>query len=117
MTSLVQGQDTGSNFGTNVVTASYVPETSYVHYDPITTAELPEPLGTLADGGDEGLLQSDTLAWLVGDTLNGRKASTAPRVIIPGYLVQANTSQHINVNGIPPADEDYSSWGNSALWR
>jgi hypothetical protein len=38
-------------------------------------------------------------------------------VLIPGMLKQIMTLTRNNPSGIPPADEDYSSWGNEALWR
>jgi hypothetical protein len=35
--------------------------------------------------------------------------------LIPGVLTQILVSE--TAHGIPPADQDFSSWGNEALWR
>ncbi len=37
--------------------------------------------------------------------------------IIPGVLTQIVSIGPRSPHGVPPADEDYSSWGNEALWR
>jgi hypothetical protein len=86
------------------------------------------PLEQMADSssnGDqdyEGDEPSDNLvASLVGslDPAHGRKKSAyvAVRTLIPGVLKQIVSTTSRNPHGVPPADEDYSSWGNEALWR
>jgi hypothetical protein len=74
------------------------------------------PLEKLA-GNDEDDVPSDGVAHSVSDSLDGGKTRTTTRTIIPGVLEEIVTLTPRNPHGIPPADEDYSSWGNEAFWR
>ncbi len=88
-----------------------------------TTPQAQTPLEKLADSdgsSSEGDQASDDLVSSVGQSLTsgGHKASvTVTRTLIPGVLTQVVTVGPRSPHGIPPADEDYSSWGNEALWR
>jgi hypothetical protein len=54
----------------------------------------------------------------VGKSLDGGKTIyVTSKTLIPGVLKQVVTMNANNPHGIPPADVDYSSWGNEALWR
>lgn len=75
------------------------------------------PLEQIADGNGEGSQDSDSAADALGNSLNGHKVSSVTHIIIPGVLTQIVTLGSHNPNGVPPADADYSSWGNEALWR
>src|SRR5665213_3294019 len=88
-----------------------------------TVSQGPTPLEKMADSdgsNSEGEQASDNLATSVGQSLTsgGHKGTvTITRTLIPGVLTQVVTVGSHNPHGIPPADEDYSSWGNEALWR
>ena len=97
-----------------------------------TLTELaPEPQGPLAqmassssngDSSYEGSEPSDELVGSLGQSLDpgrGHKknAYASVRTLIPGVLKQIETSTSRSPRGVPPADEDYSSWGNKELWR
>ena len=79
----------------------------------------PSPLAKMS-GGDEdtgGETASDSVAGSVGTSLSGGKTYTATKTLIPGVLKEVVTLTPRTPHGVPPADEDYSSWGNEALWR
>ena len=67
-------------------------------------------------GTNEGQPGSDILAEPLGS--QAVRSALAAQTIIPTLLTQiiivGNTR---SPHGVPPADEDYSSWGNEALWR
>jgi hypothetical protein len=77
------------------------------------------PLEQLADNSNsEGQVASDSVAQSVGQSLGeGKTIYITSKTLIPGMLKQIVTLTRNNPTGIPPADEDYSSWGNEALWR
>jgi hypothetical protein len=81
----------------------------------------PGPLDQLADNGNsEGADPTDALTSSLGQSLDTR-AHNAPitvvKSIIPGVLSEVVTKDPHGPHGVPPADEDYSSWGNEALWQ
>ena len=86
-----------------------------------TTPQGPAPLEKLADSGStgsEGEQTSDSVAGAVGKSLDGGKTIYVyTKTLIPGVLTQIVTLSPRNPHGVPPADEDYSSWGNEALWQ
>ncbi|GEM_PF-1959585 len=76
------------------------------------------PLQKLANGGDEGNQDSDAVTDTIGKSLNGKGGKTVvSQNLIPGILRQVFLPGANQPRGIPPADRDYSSWGNEALWR
>ena len=79
----------------------------------------PTPLEQLADNSNsEGAATSDGVAHSVGQSLgDGKTIYVTSKTIIPGVLKQIVTLTPNNPHGVPPADVDYSSWGNEALWR
>jgi hypothetical protein len=55
---------------------------------------------------------------VIADSLDGSKKPTASQTIIVGVLTQTgSTGFGQTVHGVPPADQDFSSWGNEALWQ
>ncbi|HEX3810426.1 MAG TPA: hypothetical protein VHW02_12095 [Rhizomicrobium sp.] len=81
-----------------------------------------DPLAKLADDDSyEGSRDADKATELLGDSLNGEhghnKAATGlSRVIIPGVLREFAVYNSRQTGGAP-GTEDYSSWGNQALWQ
>ncbi len=67
-------------------------------------------------GTTEGQRGSDVSTQPLGS--QAVRSALASQTIIPTLLTQivvvGNTR---SPHGVPPADEDYSSWGNEALWR
>ncbi|HEY8949011.1 MAG TPA: filamentous hemagglutinin N-terminal domain-containing protein [Rhizomicrobium sp.] len=77
----------------------------------------PTPLEQLADNSENDLA-ADSVAHSVGQSLGeGKTIYVTSKTIIPGVLKQIVTLTPNNPHGVPPADVDYSSWGNEALWR
>jgi filamentous hemagglutinin family protein len=73
-----------------------------------------------ADPGSEAEIAADELAASVGSSLDGSTGQRPTRrvSIIAGLLSQIVPAVGTNVpRGIPPADENFSSWGNKALWQ
>jgi hypothetical protein len=84
----------------------------------IDTVEGPQgqsPLEQLSDNSEEQIA-SDSVADSVGKSL-GEGTTVASKTLIPGLLKQFVNLTPNNPHGVPPADVDYSSWGNEALWR
>jgi filamentous hemagglutinin family protein len=88
----------------------------------------PPPYEVLADagtGGDtdsEGDQETDGLVTTLGQSLEptygtNKNPSSRKQALIPGLLKQIVTNDLETPHGIPPADEDYSNWGNEAIWR
>jgi filamentous hemagglutinin family protein len=79
------------------------------------------PLQELANSDEtgEGTEPSDAVANNVGQSLsgNGHKQTRVAETIIPGVLKQIVLVNAAQPKGVPPADEDYSSWGNEAFWQ
>jgi filamentous hemagglutinin family protein len=81
-------------------------------------SSAPTPLEKLAGDAEDENVPSDGVANSVGDSLNGGgKSHVVSKTIIPGVLDEIITLTPTHPHGVPPADEDYSSWGNEALWR
>jgi len=93
------------------------------------TTSAPSPIQQMADasdGGDsgyEGTQPSDTVTVSLGQSLNSgsgghtKPGATVTHTIIPGMLKQVVMVGTSSPHGVPPADQDYSSWGNEALWQ
>ncbi|HEY7979223.1 MAG TPA: hypothetical protein VID67_13600, partial [Rhizomicrobium sp.] len=116
--SITQNSTTPTNF--NLATVVVTPEVTLFNFsDKGTTPQGPTPLDQLADNSNsEGEIASDSVSQSVGESLGeGKTIYVTSKTLIPGMLKQIVTLTRNNPNGIPPADEDYSSWGNEALWR
>ncbi len=97
-------------------------ETLAIAPPPLTPLEQMANASSNGDSSYEGSESSDDLAASLGQSLDparGRKknAYVTVRTLIPGVLKQIVSTTVRNPRGIPPADENYSSWGNEALWK
>ena len=104
----------------NITTVTVTPQnTPQNQFNNNGESQGPTPLEQLTDQSDsEGKTATDSVAESVGKSLSDGKAIyMTSEVLIPGMLKQIMTLTRNNPSGIPPADEDYSSWGNEALWR
>jgi len=90
------------------------------------TTASPSPIQQMADSSDngdagyEGTEPSDTVTVSLGQSLSGghtKPGTTVTHTIIPGMLKQVVMVGTSSPHGVPPADQDYSSWGNEALWQ
>ena len=74
--------------------------------------------GTIED--NEEPQQSDAVANSVGDSLSGTPGSVPSNFVsLIGGLLQQYTPPpgQGTPHGVPPPDQDYSSWGNEAFWQ
>ncbi len=118
-----QTQTTPTDTDVNVVTVT--PENNDSNQQPNNPPpppnQTPGPLDQLADNGaSEGTDPSDDLTSSLGQSLdpNAHNAPiTVVKSIIPGVLTEVVMKDLHGPHGVPPADEDYSSWGNEALWQ
>ena len=116
--SINQNSTGPTNFNISLVTVT--PQVTLLNFaDKGTTSQGPTPFDQLADNsGSEGQIASDSVSQSVGQSLgDGKTIYVTSKTLIPGMLKQIVTLTRNNPSGIPPADEDYSSWGNEALWR
>jgi hypothetical protein len=85
--------------------------------DTVSGGQGPTPLEKLSDNSEQGIA-SDGVADSVGKSLGeGKTIYVSSKTLIPGLLKQIVTLTPNKPQGVPPADVDYSSWGNEALWR
>ena len=134
----VSGYSSGDNSGNGAVSALVQNSTtaSNAYLASLTTQTFTPP-GTLTDqlgteNGSQGPLESmagdgdtrdsDKAADSLGDSLNGehghtKAATLTSQVIIPGVLRELMLANQFQPRAIPSADQDYSSWGNEALWQ
>jgi hypothetical protein len=89
---------------------------------PLTPLEQMANASSNGDNDYEGTEPSDDLVTSLGQSLDparGRRknAYVTVRTLVPGLLKEIVTSNVRNPRGVPAADEDYSSWGNEALWK
>ncbi len=81
------------------------------------------PLELLAGPGaesSEGEEPSDQVAEDLGHSLDKRRKKSRnaeTETIIPGVLKEFVRNERREPHGVPPADQDYLSWGNEALWQ
>ena len=116
--SITQNSTGPTNFNISMITVT--PEVTPFNFsDKGTASQSPTPFDQLADNSNsEGQIASDSVSQSVGQSLgDGKTIYVTSKTLIPGMLKQIVTLTRNNPNGIPPADEDYSSWGNEALWR
>ncbi|MEI9991929.1 MAG: filamentous hemagglutinin N-terminal domain-containing protein [Rhizomicrobium sp.] len=84
------------------------------------TPPPPGPLASLSgNSGDSSTSNtSDGATVVIADSLDGAKKAGVTQAILAGMLTQMNpTSAGHTVHAVPPADQDFSSWGNEALWQ
>jgi hypothetical protein len=106
---------TSFTFSTFTTTPGYVQQLASI--DTVSGNQGPTPLEKLSDNSEQGIA-SDGVAESVGQSLGeGKTIYVSSKTIIPGLLKQFVTLTPNNPHGVPPADVDYSSWGNEALWR
>jgi len=84
---------------------------------PPAATTTPGALASLDNGGDSSEPNtSDSATTLIADSLNGAPSNSTS--LIAGILKQQNTTAGANTpHGVPPVDQDFSSWGNEALWQ
>jgi hypothetical protein len=77
----------------------------------------PGPLASLDNGGDSSAPNtSDSATVVIADSLNGALKAASSQTILAGMLKQTVPGNN-TVHGVPPADQDFSSWGNEAFWQ
>ncbi|HEX2591573.1 MAG TPA: hypothetical protein VHL34_08750, partial [Rhizomicrobium sp.] len=80
------------------------------------TSSGPNPIEEMS-GGDSDQTASDKASQSIGNSLSGGKPS-AGTVLLGGLLKQnAFNGQNSRPQAVPDANQDYSSWGNEALWQ
>lgn len=79
----------------------------------------PGPLASLDNSGDSAAPNtSDSATVVIADSLDGASKPSGSTTILPGVLKQAGPNGSGGaLHGIPPADQNFSSWGNEALWQ
>ncbi len=79
----------------------------------------PGPLASLDDKNAESTSNTaDSATVVIADSLDGAKKAGATQTILAGMLSQTNpAAAGHTVHAIPPSDQDFSSWGNEALWQ
>jgi filamentous hemagglutinin family protein len=113
-----QGHTDITTINTTVVPAAQDTTGGATNVPPPTASTTPGVLGTLDNGGDSSEPNtSDSATTVIADSLDGaRKAGST--TLLNGMLKQTNPTSSANtVHGVPPADQDFSSWGNEALWQ
>jgi len=84
----------------------------------VATADTsgPAPLAELAGENVEGTTPSDSLTLSVANSLSKSKPTTS-RVLLGGSLREFSNTTNRSPHGVPSADQEFSSWGNEALWQ
>jgi hypothetical protein len=76
------------------------------------------PIASLSGESEDAPNASDSATVVIADSLNGADKPSTSKSLIGGYLTQVTpVAAAQTIHGIPPADQDFSSWGNEALWR
>ncbi len=111
------GNNNVTTINTTVVPAGSEPNGGAAAVVPTATAQ-PGALASLDNGGDSSTPNtSDSATVVIADSLDGARKS-ASTTILAGMLKQTvPTAASHTVHGVPPADQDFSSWGNEALWQ
>mgnify|MGYP001551398294 FL=1 len=86
------------------------------------TGNEPGPLedltGNSGSGEQESSDKSDKAADAVADSLDGAAKKSASEVYFGGLVTKLQPVPASAVpHGVPPADADFSSWGNEAFWQ
>jgi trimeric autotransporter adhesin len=80
----------------------------------------PGPLASLDTNGADSSTPnvSDGATVVIADSLDGSQKPSVTHSILAGVLTQVTPSgAGHTAHGVPPADQDFSSWGNEALWQ
>ncbi len=77
-------------------------------------AYTPGPLATLEGDGDDKN-DSDHATVVIADSLDGAKKAGSQSLL--GGMLKASAGGTTAFHAVPPADQDFSSWGNEALWQ
>jgi filamentous hemagglutinin family protein len=78
----------------------------------------PGPIAELSGGDGTSGNPSDGATIVIADSFNGAGKPPISQSILAGLLTQVvPTGAGQTVHGVPPADQDFSSWGNEALWQ
>ncbi len=80
------------------------------------------PLEDLTDGSGSGQQESsdksDKAADAVADSLDGSTKKATSEIYFGGLLTKLQSAPpSASPHGVPPADANYSSWGNEAFWQ
>jgi filamentous hemagglutinin len=76
------------------------------------------PIASLSGEAEDSPNASDSGTVVIADSLNGADKPSTSKSLMGGYLTQVTpVAAGQTIHGIPPADQDFSSWGNEALWR
>ncbi|MBV9420568.1 MAG: hypothetical protein JO348_12415 [Alphaproteobacteria bacterium] len=86
---------------------------------PNVSDHAPGLLASLEGGGDSSEPNTaDSATVVIADSLDGTKKPTGTQLLLGGMVKQvAPTAANGTPHGVPPADQDFSSWGNEALWQ
>jgi hypothetical protein len=115
ITQTTTNNPTSFSFTTFTTSPGYVQQLASI--DTVNGSQGPTPLEQLSDNSEQGIA-SDGVADSVGKSLGeGKTIYVSSKTLIPGLLKQIVTLTPNKPQGVPPADVDYSSWGNEALWR
>jgi hypothetical protein len=79
---------------------------------------LAVPIAQLSDNEGDTPNTSDSATVIVADSLDGSTEAAITWQILGGYLTQIiPAAGGLSVHGIRSVDQDFSSWGNEALWQ
>ena len=83
------------------------------------SASTPGPLESLSNGGDSSSPnETDGATIVIANSLDGDARPSGTQTFMLGMLKQVTPATAGNaIHGVPPADQDFSSWGNEALWQ
>ncbi|MEI9886954.1 MAG: filamentous hemagglutinin N-terminal domain-containing protein [Rhizomicrobium sp.] len=111
-----------NNVNTNITTIQtlvVVPEQPTGASAVTLETTTPSPLAALeGEGGGDGETPnaSDGATVVIADSLDGAKKAGS-QTILAGMLKSTSGTGGTAPHGVPPADQDFSSWGNEALWQ
>ena len=84
----------------------------------VQTPAAQGPIAQLSDNEGDTPNTSDSATVIVADSLDGSTKAAITQQILGGYLTQIiPAAGGLSVHGIRSVDQDFSSWGNEALWQ
>jgi hypothetical protein len=76
------------------------------------------PIAQLSNSDGDTPYASDSATVIIADSLDGSTKAAITQQILGGYLSQIiPAAGGLSVHGIRSVDQDFSSWGNEALWQ
>jgi hypothetical protein len=76
------------------------------------------PIAQLSNSDGDTPYTSDSATVIIADSLDGSTKAAITQQILGGYLSQIiPAAGGLSVHGIRSVDQDFSSWGNEALWQ